>query len=362
LPEIQDPRRTHIQLIYEGTDISKDIAPYLLSFDYTDKSGGESDDIQIMLEDRDKLWHDPWYPEKAAKITASIITENWSAPDESKTLYCGSFEVDEIEVSESPLQVTIKATAAPRSSNMRNESKNRNWEDYKLSGIAGDIAANAGLIIEYLTSKDPQYDTRHQTEQDDLSFLQKLCLDAALSLKVTDTKIVIFDEVEYEGHAAVSTITRGDSRILSMNIKTKLADTYKSAKVKYKDTEKDVTHISLIDDGGVQESGQALQVIQRVRSKGEAEELAKSKLHEANKREVTGSFTLAGDLGLVGGVNVDVKGYGKFDGTYFVESAKHSYGDNGYTTQIEIREGGPSKKKKRGKKSAAPVKHESLLS
>jgi phage protein D len=361
LPETQAPRKTRIRLIYEGADISEDIAPYLLSFEYTDKYSGEADDLQITLEDRDMLWRDPWYPDKGAKISASITTENWEQPGETTSLYCGTFEIDEIEVSESPLQVNIKATAAPRSTNLRNESKNRNWEGYNLSGIARDIADNAGLALEYLPSDDPVYDTRNQVEQDDLSFLQKLCADGALALKVTDTKIVIFDEEEYEGRAAVSGIERGGFRILSMSIKTKLADTYRSAKVKYNDTEKGVTHESLIDDGGVEESGQTLQVIQRVGSQGEAEDLARSKLHEANKHEVTGSFTLAGDIGLVAGVNVAISGYGKFDGTYFVESAKHSYGEGGYTTQIEVREGGPSKKKKKGKKSSAPVRHESLL-
>jgi phage protein D len=354
LTELQGPRRTRIELFYEGADISADIAPYLLSFEYTDKYSGEADDLQLTLEDRDKLWRDPWYPGKGAKISASIITENWGHPAETTSLYCGSFEIDEIEVSESPLQVTIKATSAPRSTNLRNESKNRNWEGYKLSGIAGDIASNAGLALEYLAPDDPVNDTRNQVEQDDLSFLRERCLNSGLALKVTDTKIVIFDESEYEGHPAVSKIERGSFRILSMNIKTKLADTYKSASVKYNDTAKDVTHVSLIDDDGVEESGQTLKIIQRVESQGEAEKLARNKLHEANKHEVTGSFTLAGDIGLVAGVNIDISGYGKFDGTYFVESAKHSYGDGGYTTQIEIREGGPSKGKKKGERIFAP--------
>jgi phage protein D len=294
-------------------------------------------------------------------ISASIITENWARPGESVSLYCGAFEIDEVEISESPLQVTVKATSAPRSTNLRNESKNRNWEGYRLSGIARDIAANAGLELEYLAPDDPMYDTRNQAEQDDLSFLRRLCSDSALALKVTDVKIIIFDEIEYEGRPAASSITRGDSRILAMSIRTKLADTYKSAKVRYSDTAKDVTHVSLIDDGGVEESGQTLQIWQRVGSEGEAESLAKSKLHEANKKETTGSFTLAGDIGIVGGVNIDVSGYGKFDGIYFVESAKHAYGDGGYTTQIDIREGGPSKKKKKRDKSL-PAKHVSLLS
>jgi phage protein D len=351
--EVQDPRRTRIQLIYEGADISEDIAPYLLSFDYTDKSSGEADDLQITLEDRDGLWRDPWYPDKGAKISATIVTENWDSRSASLSLYCGAFEIDEIEISESPMQVSVKATAAPRSSALRNESKNKNWEGYTLSGIARDIGRKAGLSLEYLLGHDPKYDTRNQVEQDDLGFLMKLCSDAALALKTTDEKIVIFDEAEYEAKAAARTISRGDAGILSMSIKTKLAGTYKSATVKYSDTELDETHFSVYTEDGIVESGQTLQVNQRVKSQGEAESLAKSKLHEANKKETTGSFSLTGDVGIVGGVNIDVTGYGKFDGTYFVESAKHSYGSGGYTTQVEIREGGPSKKKKKGKKQAA---------
>jgi phage protein D len=332
-----------------------------LSFEYTDKSSGETDDLQITLEDRNGLWRDPWYPDKGAKISATVITENWSEPGASESLYCGSFEVDEVEISESPMRVSVKATSAPRSTSLRNDSKSRNWEDYTISGIAGDIAGKVGMSLEYLPDHNPRYDTRNQVEQDDLSFLKKLCSDEGFALKATDEKIVIFDEIEYEAKDAVQTISRGNARILSMSIRTKLAGTYKSATVKYNDSEQDLTHVSLIDDDGVEESGQTLRVNQRVKSQGEAEGLAKSKLHEANKKETTGSFTLMGDIGLVGGVNVDVSGYGKFDGTYFIESAKHSYGDGGYTTRIEIREGGPSKKKKRGKKSSAPLKHVSLL-
>jgi phage protein D len=361
---LQDSRKTHIKLIYEGADISRDIAPFLLSFDYDDKASGEADDIQITLEDKEGLWRDPWYPSKGDRIEATIVTQNWSSPGESESLYCGSFEVDEIEITEPPMTVSVKAVSAPRSTNMRDEEKTKNWEDYKLSGIAQDIAANAGMTLEYLTDIDPQYDTRNQVEVPDLKFLLGLCTDEGLALKVTDTKIVIYGEREYEGRPAVSTIRRGDTRIISVNIKSKLAGTFKGAKAKYNDSLKDVTHISLIDDDDeAPENGQTLQINQRVRSEAEAETLAKNKLHQANKSEVTGSFTLAGDKGIVGGVNVDISGYGKFDGTYFVESAKHSYSGSGYTTSINVREGGPSKakKKKNRKASAENVKHISLL-
>ena len=51
MENIQKSRRVKIELIYEGADISEDIAPFLLSFEYTDKSSGECDEIQITLED-----------------------------------------------------------------------------------------------------------------------------------------------------------------------------------------------------------------------------------------------------------------------------------------------------------------------
>ena len=45
---------------------------------------------------------------------------------------------------------------------------------------------------------DPVQDRAEQSEQTDLSFLQKLCKDAGLALKVTDKKIVVFDVSKYE--------------------------------------------------------------------------------------------------------------------------------------------------------------------
>jgi phage protein D len=339
---VQEARRARIELTYEGADISEDIAHYLLTFEYTDRASGECDEIQITLEDREGLWRDPWFPDKGSRISAAIVTESWGKPDENLSLYCGSFEIDEIEISEAPITVGVKAVSAPRSTSIRNEEKNRNWEGYTLSGIAGDIAGNAGLTLEYLAPKDPRYDTRNQVKQSDMAFLMRLCSDAGLALKVTDDKIVIFDEEEFESREAVSTIERGDQRILSMSVRSRTTDTYSSAAVSYNDAETGETFEGHASDDTI-ENGQTLQINQRVKSNAEAEELAKSKLHEANKNEVTGSFNLTGDLSLVGGSTVEISGYGKFDGVYFIESATHSISGSGYTTSINVREGTESK-------------------
>lgn len=359
---LQEPRKTEIMLIYEGIDISRDIAPFLLSFEYTDKSSGESDDLQIQMEDCDGKWRDPWFPNKNDRIEATIVTRNWMRPNDSKSLYCGSFKIDEVEISEPPMTVSVKAVSVPRTSSLRNEVKTRAWEDYTLSRIAQDIADGGGLALEFLSAFNPKYDRTDQVQTPDLQYLLGLCVDAGLALKVSDGRMVIYDEKEYEGNPAVTTIRRGDKRIIGVNFKTKMAGTFHKTKVAYHDTLLDETHEAESTDEESPDNGQIQNINQRVRSQKEAQDLADKKHFQANKKEVTGSLALAGDLGIVAAVNVTVSGWGKFDGNYFVESAKHSYGSGGYITTIDVREGSPSKKKKKSKQIAGvSTTHESLL-
>ena len=78
---------------------------------------------------------------------------------------------------------------------------------------------------------------------------------------------------------------------------------------------------------------------ERVSSDAEAEKVAKKKLRQHKKDEHTASLTLGpGDVRLLGGVNVDVNGWGGHDGKYAVTKAKHSVsGTGGYGTEVELR-------------------------
>lgn len=53
-------RRTAIRVAFEGVDISDDIAPYLISLQYTDAEDAETDDLQIKLHDREGVWALSW--------------------------------------------------------------------------------------------------------------------------------------------------------------------------------------------------------------------------------------------------------------------------------------------------------------
>ena len=328
-------RRARIKILYDNKDISKDLAQYLKSFSYNDVISGQADDLSITLEDRTGLWKNDWLPEKGATLVVSIITQAWWKDTFSEEeLPLGIFEIDEIEVGGPPEEVKIKAVSVPNNTSLRGVDRTRAWEKTKLSVIANDIAKEAGLSLFYDTYTDPILDRSEQTEQSDLSFLMKLCNDAGLALKITDNKIVIFDEEKYEKNDIVMTVTKGSDLIKSYNFKSSTREIYSACHVKYQnsDTKNNIEYTFALNN----KQGKTLMINQEVKTVAEAETLAKKKLREKNKEELTASFSLVGTFLLVAGVTINIVGFGKFDGKYIVSKASHEVG-GGYSVNIDLR-------------------------
>jgi hypothetical protein len=232
-------RRARVQITYNGKDITRDIAPYLKSFEYSDNAEDKSDEVQITLEDRDLLWCGDWFPEKGDTVEATIIVTD----DSGETrLPCGSFEVDEVESDGPPNTVKIKAVSVPLSSGIRHDKNSKPWENVKLSAIAGDIAQKAGMQLTFESDDDPTFDRVDQVRRGDLVFLQELCQRTGKALKVTSKKIVIFDEEQYEKAGSVVALKKGESNIKSYHFASKNLSPYKSATNKYHDANSGKTY------------------------------------------------------------------------------------------------------------------------
>jgi phage protein D len=350
--DTQNARRTELILIYEGADISRDIAPYLVSFSYTDNAAEKSDDISITLEDRKGNWRDPWFPSKGAAIHATIVTHNWHGPHEVQSLPCGVFEIDEIECSGPSTQVQIKAVSTAASKSMRQEQKNKAWENVKLSAIAGDIAQTNEMTLFWGSQIDPLFERQDQIETSDLEFLQTLCKSYGIGLKVSDGQIICYGEEDYESKDAVASLSFGDKSIKSYRFRKKTRGTHKGSKVKYHDAVKDEDFEVYVGEEDEDEGlGEDLVSNQKAESLADAEAIAKSNLHDANKKETTGSISMIGDMRFVAGVNIQISGWGNFDGKYFVEKASHTVNTGGgFATHLELRVGG-AKKNGKGKKN-----------
>ena len=333
---MQLARQAKLIVTYDNIDITGDLAPYLLSAEYTDQSSAKADDLQITLEDRAGLWRGDWLPQKGATLQATIQTKNWQLDGQEETLPCGTFEIDEIECSGSPDVVTIKAASVPDSIGLRGVDRTKAWEKTQLTVIAREIAQNAGLELLFESDDIPEYDRTEQTEQSDLSFLMKLCEDAGLALKITGTQIVIFDEEKYEQADPVMTIVKGESWVKSYSITSSTRDVYTACAVKYHDAATNQTLEYVYTPLEKANTAKTLRINERIDSIAKAEKLAKSKLRQKNKEETKMSLSLIGCTKLVGGVTVMVEGWGKFDGKYFVTDAKHSI-SGGYSASINIR-------------------------
>lgn len=333
-------RRTSVPITFNGTDITKDIKPYLLSLRYTDNMDDLTDDIQIGLQDRDSIWLESWLQkavEAAAsgklKISAVITPENWG---NNGTLPTGDFELDTVDASGPPATITIKGTSLAFSANLRQTKKSKAWEHYTLSGIASEIAGGGGMGCMYESSVNPSYDRVEQVNQSDIDFLKKLCADAGISIKATNGKIVLFDLATYEAKPPVITIKRGkEGGYIKRKLSSGSADTlYSKCRVSYMDPATGNLIEGTAEDSSVT-TEQCLEITAKVNSVGEAQALAEKHLRLHNKFSKKISFTFPGNTALVAAVTVQLKDWGAWDGKYLVTQAIHTVGTSGYTTKID---------------------------
>tara|TARA_Y100001001_G_scaffold59284_1_gene56094 strand:- start:5670 stop:6665 length:996 start_codon:yes stop_codon:yes gene_type:complete len=322
-------RRTRIKLVYNDADISRDISPDLLSFDYTDKESGEADDLSVTLKNNHGLWTGDWYPGKGDTLKATIIDEGYGE------LYCGTFKIDDIESSGPPEKVVIKGVSVPLDESIRRKDKSKTWEDTTLSSIANEIGSTGGLQVLYDADSDPAFSRLAQNEEPDLAFLNRISSDEGFSLKVTDNKLVVFEQSKYESMSAVIKLTKGVDNIESYRFNSQAFDLYKSCTVNYYNSEEE-KQLSYTYTAPNVDEGMEANVVKVADSLAEAERWAKAELRKRNKHEVTGSLTITGRTDIVAGMNIKVAGFGKYDGTYMVEEAGHSVG-SGYRVALKLR-------------------------
>ena len=269
-------------------------------------------------------------------VQVQLAQLDWNGSGRSGVLNCGTFEIDSAKLAVPPMKTTLSGTSIPYTSTLRMQKKCRSWENTSLQAIAAQIAAEAGLSLMYECAENPKYSKKEQVQQSDIRFLQTLCHAEGKALKITALSVVIFDKQDYDGKPPIKTITYGSSDILSFNLSTNMKDTaYTSCHVSYSDSEKKETIEYTFTPDSSAGTGQVLEINEKVADTAEAMRIAKKRLREKNEGEITASFSMVGDVQLVAGVVVQLRGFQSFDRKYRVKSAKHKL-LGGYTTDIEL--------------------------
>ena len=328
-------RRASIKVEYAGVDITKYVESDLLSFKYTDNAAENADDIEIELKDEKAKWLNSWFPGKGDTLKATIKTLNWHKDGESKSLNCGTFIIDEPEYAGPPSKITLKAISTPSNTNFTTTKKSKAWENIKLSAIAQNIADSAGLDLFLDINADPLYERKDQSETSDMSFISDLCKKEGFGFKVTDSKLVIYDEVKYEQKPNVIILSKSGGLINSYSFKTTLTNSsYGGCKVKYRDAKKGQVIEYLYTVKELQDTDKIYVFNEVVTSLEEAMRLAEKTLRKYNKKEVTASLNVVGDLIYVGAACVQLVDFGVFSGKYFIDKSSHGFPN--YNVDLEL--------------------------
>lgn len=333
-----ETRRHSLKILYNAKDITKDISPYLVSWNYNDNLTGTIDDFSLVLADMDGRWSGEWFPDQGAYIHAGIELSNWKREGDNRKFTFGELQIDDIHL-DLPSTVSIRAKSLPVLTPASRERRTRAWEKTELKTIAGDIASRSGLKLSYDVPEPVQYERIEQTEESDIAFLYNRCTEAGLCLKVHNKTIQIFEEQKLEKQKSMGVIDRLQTPVGGSSLTASLSSSYSACTVQYTDHKKKQTvKHTFKDPKALKDFKRELVINQQVKDKAEAERLAKKSLREANKSQWQASVTLpAGNPDAIAGACYDLKNFGKFDGKYIIMRASHSGGNGGYKTVLTLR-------------------------
>lgn len=295
-----------------------------------------TDDVSVSIV-RSRGLFDMW-PSIGDKMTVGADMLNFPTEGQNDYKKIGSFEIDEFSQDESLFK--ISGVAVPISTAARVEKKYRTWENIRLSGILSDIAAAAGLGSIYDSDYDPLFDKKEQSNQSDLEFLSSRAKEAGLALKITDGRLVLFDEEKYDSAAAAAQITRGSSNVVrEPNFKCSSKNLYSSCEITFTDSKTDQTYngsFAAPENLGVNRVLRLRESYNSEKDDMNFKRKAKYKLREQNKGQWTADIEVVGNFYYYAGTNIILSGWGNWDGKYHITEASHKIG-GGFVTSLSLR-------------------------
>ncbi|MBO9674412.1 MAG: hypothetical protein J7577_13270 [Sphingobacteriaceae bacterium] len=325
--------KPYFKILYNNKNITTDVSENFLSLNYKDKVSGESDEIELVLEDKSGKWVNEWYPQKGAYLNITIGLN-------SKILECGVFQVDEIEFTGPPDQISIKGLSTGIYGKMRTR-KGYAHENKTLSEIIHTLAAkNKFTVVGSI--ENIRIGRSTQRRETDLQYINRLSSEYGYNFTVKGTQLVFIKQTELESFGSVLSIDKTDV-MPGYSFKDKTTNIFKGTVVKFynPNTSKVVKSERSGDLPGEDPSYSKELDTLELRGKVENEEQANAKAeaytHRMNTLQQTGTIPVPGNVVLVAGVNFELTGFGAFSGIWHVLSSEHAIDTGGYITTAEIK-------------------------
>lgn len=324
--------RPAVELVYNGRDVTADLAPYLMALSYTDRLTGEADDLEVRLASPSALdtrWLSDWYPDKCVRIEARIGYPGGA------WLATGQMEVDEIEIDAPPLTVAIRALAAGISRQARTRL-GRAYEAMRLSQIVDAVAARLGARRAGRIEPDPLLDRVTQYQEGDWAFLHRLLSEYGYTVKLTDNTqtLAVARARTLAEQEPVATIT--PASITAWRYRDKVSDAPQKVEVRHHDPAKGAVNVAEKSASG--EHAEDVRLIhRRARSPEDAQAQAEGEIERHAVDKVAMTLTMPGDPVIVAGGIVRLDGFLRLNGRYLVVTARHAVSRAGYQLEIDTR-------------------------
>ena len=295
---------------------------------YTDSGSDSSDSLSIKVNAMDHKWINSWMPDKEAVLHPTLCTTNWIVQGDRTVLDCGTLVVDDLSFSACPDVLTIGAVARPNGTSFHEKNREQVWKNTSIKRIAETIAGRYGLECK-MDAEDVSVALKEQDDNDS-SFLQKICSTYGLILKTYRNKIWIFDREQYKKKDSVATVKPIDIVPGSLSWNTTLAGTYTGGEFTYSNQKKKVNIKVTIGT-----ADRMLKLNQYASSEADAKRQLQAAIDNKNHSATTISFTTMGNLTYCATQCIDVEGYGKIDGKYYMDSVGHTMNKSGgFVTKV----------------------------
>lgn len=314
------------ELLYNNQSATHDIALHLLDATYKDTLKGESDELDITLEDTERKWMDAWYPSKGATLNFKI------GIDGDAILDCGQFEIDEINITDSPNTVRIRALSAGINSPLRTVHY-KAFDKVLLADVIEQVAATLGYTVE--GKIDPLMIERITQSETDLAFIHRLAKTYGYIVKVKGKRLIFSRLDQLKSNNSVMTLHREDIH-RGWEFRDQIRTVKKEATVTRQNPKTKRLVKSRTKSKGKTSADKSISRASAATSDA-ANARADADLQQDNDPKATGRLGCAGNTLLISGANFDLSGFARFDGQCLINTATHSLSPrSGYSTGIEF--------------------------
>ncbi len=267
-----------------------------------DSAGDIYDSLEICISDIDNDWR-IWNIDTDESI--EIIKNGFSS---------GIMYVDTVEIDSG--KCIIKANSLKR---QYKEIRSSTLENINFLNLANTIAHRLNLKLETYDLINYSYDRLDQINKTDFSFLVSRCILEGYRAKITNDKLIIYNEKTFENLDSIQVFTP-DEFIGKYKLKKSNLNTFSKCEIQY--FAKDYIKTECIDN---KINASTLKPNLRVSDVVESNRFGFNLLKYKNKYINTASFCVNLNTNLAGSSTILLENIGAFSGKYFIENIKHDF-------------------------------------